>query len=101
MGGRTLNVAYAEPKGADQVPAQQVKVKRKCKHGDCALGCVCVSTVHSTTLGLTLCMLLQSVYVGNLPASATELKLKELFEQFGEVCACSPALSGLTHLATA
>ncbi|CAL8471852.1 g11394 [Coccomyxa elongata] len=51
MGGRTLNVAYAEPKGGDQVPAQQVK----------------------------------SVYVGNLPASATELKLKELFEQFGEV----------------
>ncbi|KAK9905524.1 hypothetical protein WJX75_001554 [Coccomyxa subellipsoidea] len=51
MGGRTLNVAYAEPKGADQVPTQQVK----------------------------------SVYVGNLPASATDAKLKELFEQFGEV----------------
>ncbi|EIE23761.1 RNA-binding domain-containing protein [Coccomyxa subellipsoidea C-169] len=51
MHGRSLNVAYAEPKGADQVPTQQVK----------------------------------SVYVGNLPASANEAKLKELFEQFGEV----------------
>lgn len=30
MGGRTLNVAYAEPKGADQVPTQQVKVSESC-----------------------------------------------------------------------
>lgn len=54
MGGRTLNVAYAEPKGADQVPAQQVKVKCISKYGHSGLGFVAVSALCFTVPGLTL-----------------------------------------------
>lgn len=115
MGGRTLNVAYAEPKQHEQQQAQQQqlqaqpKVRRPCRlphrylrcciydlaarRGNTALGvnracCIMEEAKGSTEReGLDLAASAQVIYVGNLPNTANETNLKELFDTFsgGEV----------------
>ena len=86
MGGRTLNVAFAEPKASDQQGlVQQVKVSAcwRLRPGTLlsrlSLECCIMHYFGGAAAGA--CML-QAVYVGNLPAGATDAKLKELFDAF-------------------
>ncbi len=106
MGGRPLNVAFAEPKQIEQ-QQQPAQPKVSMRHlqdtrvslWDCTYAEVVLEShwepVCKTSELPSCAAHVQVIYVGNLPNTATETNLKELFDTFsgGEVC----SLPCLTH----